>query len=132
MAALDGVPGAEEALVGIGVRADGSGDPTPWADLKKMLRDVEAAGLSPALWYSHAAVELYPEELAEFFMGGNDDGGDNTDDTDDTTGGCNTDCYTCVLYGGGVACGGKCSDCSDSCYDCVISGGGTECAPKCA
>ena len=35
------------------------------------------------------------------------DDSDLSDDDDDYTpsGGCNTDCYNCVLYAGGVACG---------------------------
>mmetsp|Transcript_92990 Transcript_92990/g.265467 ORF Transcript_92990/g.265467 Transcript_92990/m.265467 type:complete len:92 (-) Transcript_92990:213-488(-) len=61
--------------------------------------------------------------------GGGDDDDDYTppSDDDDSTG--NSDCYNCVLYGGGVACGDKCSD---VCYNCVVYGGGTACAPKCA
>ena len=117
--------------MGIGVRADGSGDPTPWTELQRMLVDVEAADLSPSIWYSHAALELYPEELSEFLTGGGVNDDDDDTDTDDGAGGCNTDCYNCVLYGGGVACGDKCSSCSDDCHNCVVDGGGTECAPKC-
>ena len=136
MAALDDVSDAEQTLVGIGVRADGSGDPTPWEDLEKMLVDVEAAGLSPSIWYSHAVVELYPKELSQLLNGNGDDSAgtddaDDADDADDGTGDCNADCYNCVLYGGGVACGGKCSSCSDECYNCVVGGGGTGCATKC-
>jgi len=43
--------------------------------------------------------------------GGGDDDDDYTppSDDDDSTGTCNSDCYNCVLYGGGVACGDKCA-----------------------
>ena len=68
--AAGGVPLAHEHIA-IGLRADGSGTPTPWGALDEMLTDVERThGLSPSVWYSQAAIELYPTELTAFFDGG--------------------------------------------------------------
>ena len=57
-------------VVAAGLRADGSGPPTSWDQLVLMLREVEGGhGLSPSIWYSQAALELYPQQLAAYFKG---------------------------------------------------------------
>ena len=108
----------------IGLRLDGSGAPTPWADLEQMLDAVADAStpyggpgsVSPSIWYSRGILETYPDELAAYF---NDPGS------------CSSDCYNCVLYGGGYACEDKCTGCGSACTSCIEGGGGTACASKC-
>jgi len=76
------------AMLGVGLRVDGSGAATPWADLEAMLdalndppQPTKAAAataaaaaaaaavgpIPPCLWYSHGALELYPAELGAYW-----------------------------------------------------------------
>ena len=56
-------------------------------------------------------------------------GGSSRDDDDG--GSCPSDCYNCVIYGGGVACGDKCALCSAACQNCIAGGGGAACGDLC-
>ncbi len=50
-----------------GLRVVGEGDPTPWADLQKMIeltRTTESGGY--VLWFSRGVLEVYPQEIAAF------------------------------------------------------------------
>lgn len=62
---------------------------------------------------------------------GSCNGGGGSDDDDSGGGTCSSDCYNCVLYGGGYACADKCGGCSAACLNCINGGGGTACAPLC-
>jgi uncharacterized lipoprotein YddW (UPF0748 family) len=56
-----------KADIGIGLRIDGSGDPTPWSELVQMIHAVQNDNLSPSLWYSRGVLELYRAELTKLF-----------------------------------------------------------------
>ena len=48
------------------------------------------------------------------------------------SGGCSSQCRTCVSGGGGRACAsGACSECSQSCLSCIENGGGRACSSRC-
>lgn len=56
------------ATLAIGLRLDGTGAPTAWDELKLMLDDVENKScLSPSLWYSQGAIELYPTQIQAYW-----------------------------------------------------------------
>ena len=55
-------------VTAVGLRADGTGAPTPWPELEQMYDEVEhTRGVSSSLWNSRGALELYPRELATYF-----------------------------------------------------------------
>lgn len=47
-----------------GIRVDGSGSPTPWADVNNMLYYSNSNVKGNVVWYSHGIIDLYPSEFA--------------------------------------------------------------------
>lgn len=45
------------------LRCDGSGSPTPWADVQQMLSYSSSRGIGASVWYAHGVLELYPAEF---------------------------------------------------------------------
>lgn len=50
-----------------GVRADGSGSPTPWADVNNMIWYCNAKYMGASVWYAHAILELYPSNFVNIW-----------------------------------------------------------------
>ena len=46
-----------------GIRADGSGQPTPWTELSRMLDIAVASQVGAAVWFTDGILNLYPEEF---------------------------------------------------------------------
>jgi len=46
-----------------GIRVDGSGSPTPWADVNNMIWYSNANIKGAAVWYAHGIIELYPSNF---------------------------------------------------------------------
>uniref|UniRef100_A0A7S3ALU9 Uncharacterized protein n=1 Tax=Haptolina ericina TaxID=156174 RepID=A0A7S3ALU9_9EUKA len=48
-----------------GVRVDGSGDPTAWTEVSRMLDLAAASDVGVAVWYADGILNLYPHEFQE-------------------------------------------------------------------
>lgn len=58
------VPGLGTAVIfGAGLRGDGSGESTPWADLAAMLDQCDRLAIPPCLWYSRGVLTTYKSQL---------------------------------------------------------------------
>lgn len=52
-----------EKWVASGIRVDGSGEPTPWADVSAMIQMCELYGQGASVWYAHGILEIYPNQF---------------------------------------------------------------------
>ena len=46
-----------------GIRADGSGSPTSWADINNMILYCNINNMGASMWYAHGILELYPSQF---------------------------------------------------------------------
>ena len=57
-----------------GIRVDGSGQPTAWAEVSRMLDLAVESQVGAAVWYSDGVLNLYPEEFKAKWARGNSRG----------------------------------------------------------
>ncbi|XP_077866349.1 uncharacterized protein LOC144341586 [Saccoglossus kowalevskii] len=50
-----------------GVRVNGSGPDTPWAEVEKMLDRCEVENIAYVIWYSEGIIETYPDQFANYW-----------------------------------------------------------------
>lgn len=53
--------------IALGLRCDGSGAPTAWEELDRMVDASWDQGLGVCIWYAHGVTELYPTQFADKF-----------------------------------------------------------------
>jgi len=58
------IPSAAFAKLVVGVRVDGSGSPTTWAEVDKMLDTASSEGVGVCAWYANGITNLYPDQFA--------------------------------------------------------------------
>jgi len=108
----------------VGIRLDGTGAPTSWPNVEKMIDATEAAGLGAVIWYSRGILELYSSQFQQKW------GGALPAPPAPPPPASNA-CTTCLEFGGGVGCLERCSSQGSDCAACVQYGGGAGCIPRC-
>lgn len=58
------IPSSAFANLVAGVRVDGSGSPTAWEEVDKMLDEASSQGVGASVWYADGITNLYPDEFA--------------------------------------------------------------------
>lgn len=125
LADVAAAPGAGTGVTfAAGIRGDGAGDPTAWAELQGMLDAVkQSPGASVCLWYSKGALERYKAQLTARWRP-RPHGGLTA-----ATAACqHVACRTCVDERGGTTCLSACAGCGSACSSCIANGSGAACA----